>query len=205
MLRNVRDHTRDLPDTICCILLAPPFTSVGKNDVIPRLGYLDSRTGKPVHFYCAGYGGYWHQSLVPDMKDIGEHTYRDGTKIPWAFSQTLFATFVNELEASTSWKYSGGADLLMLNQDVDFSQAIVFNIDKMVDDKAVDGASQLFEAIIQFSRQHAGGAYEFSDRKGVRLLGQITVDAILSYLPPPLKQLWQTGRHYAIRNITVST
>ncbi len=68
---------------------------------MPRLGYVDDRTGENVHFYCAGYGGYWHQSFVPDMKDLGEHTYRNGTMIPWAFSQQLFARFVDELENKT--------------------------------------------------------------------------------------------------------
>jgi hypothetical protein len=138
------------------------------------------------------------------MRDLGEHTYRDGTVIPWAFSQSLFAAFVDELEEKTTWKYSGAADLLILNSTVDFSEAIVFNIEKMVADRAVDDSAELFEAIIQFARMDAGGALEFSDRKGANLLGQTAVDAILSFFPSQLRKLWQAGRHYAVRNIATA-
>ena len=67
---------------MCCILLAPPFTRVGKENIVPRVGYLDARSGSDVHFYCAGYGGYWDPSRVRDMQKLDVFTYRDGTEIP---------------------------------------------------------------------------------------------------------------------------
>src|SRR5688572_24345522 len=119
-LRHVLAHRNRRDGAACCIVLAPLFSKVGRGDVVPRIGYLDHRSGERVHFYCAGYGGYWHKGQVPDMDEIGDVKYKNGTMIPWAFSQTLFGAFVDELEHSTKWKYSGGAELILLSPQVDF-------------------------------------------------------------------------------------
>lgn len=123
-LEHVLAHSRR-GDAACCILLAPPFTKVGKDEVIPRIGYLDHRSGQHVHFYCAGYGGYWHPSIIPDMEEIGEVKYGDSTMIPWSFSQKLFGEFVDQLERTTTWHYSGDAELIFLDPDVDFSALLI--------------------------------------------------------------------------------
>lgn len=61
-----------------------------------------------IRSYC-GYG------------EFGVAKYQDGTEIPWAFSQRLFAEFVDELESETSCKYSSGSEIIELNPTIGFT------------------------------------------------------------------------------------
>ena len=95
---NVLKHRSLGYNPLCAILLAPLFTRVGEEDIIPRIGYLNDRTARNIHFYCAGYGGYWNYNTVPDMEEIGDVHYENNIVIPWAFSQSRFASFVDAME-----------------------------------------------------------------------------------------------------------
>ncbi len=205
-LQDVLNHKTREDNALCCILMAPPFTKVGKEGVVPRLGYLNDRSGNRVHFYCAGYGGYWRRSDFPDMEDLGEVRYEDGCVIPWSFSQKVFASFVDELEGHTSWRYSGEADAILLGPDVDFGDCVVYDIETMVADGAIRRASELFEAIIQYSRSPgpAKSAYGLSDREGMKLFAAEAGTAVLSFLPKPAQALWKKGKHYAVKNIALT-
>jgi hypothetical protein len=202
-LDHVLAHSRRRDGAACCILLAPPFSKVGKDEVVPRIGYLDHRSAKHVHFYCAGYGGYWHPSSVPDMEEMGDVKYDGGTMIPWAFSQKLFGEFVDQLERATTWKYSGNVELIFVGPDVDFSNALVLDVDAMVRDGGIGNSAELFEAVIRYCRMAAGNssAYDFSDQKGARELGKGAVESLLALLPTSVQGIWKKGRHYAVRNI----
>ncbi len=112
---DVSEHKQIHPEALCCLLFAPPFSKAAQEGVVPRLGYLNHRSGHDIDFYCAGYGGYWHKEGFPDMEEIGEVRYEDGTVTPWSFSQKMFASFVDELESVSSWRYSGETELLVLN------------------------------------------------------------------------------------------
>jgi hypothetical protein len=203
-VQDVLQHRSSSPTVLCCVVFAPPFTKVGKEGVVPRIGYLNDRSGRHVHFYCAGYGGYWHTNDVPDMVTIGDVRYDDGTVIPWAFSQRQFSSFVDGFEGMTKWRYSGEADLILLSPQVDFADCVTYDIEAMIADKAVRSASQLFEAIIQYARSHSKGAsaFDFSDRAGARLFADEAGAAVLECLPKPLQNLWKKGQHYAVRDIS---
>ena len=200
---HVLAHRNRKDGAACCILLAPRFTKVGQEDVIPRLGYLDHRSAEHVHFYCAGYGGYGNHQIVPDMEEIGPVKYANGVVIPWWFSQRLFGGFVDDFERATSWKYSGDAELVMLGPEVNFSQSLIFYFREMIRDGAIASSAELFEAIIQYSRGAKGNpsAYDFSDVQGSRELGKGALHAVLSVLPKPARGIWEKGRHYAVRDI----
>ena len=91
-LRHSLGHKRT---PVVGILFAPPFTEIGCEKIVPRLGYLNARTAEFIHFFCAGYGGY---HFADDAVSIGDIKYEDGTVIPWGFSQRRFADFVNEMK-----------------------------------------------------------------------------------------------------------
>jgi hypothetical protein len=182
------------------ILFAPPYTTIGSEKVVPKLGYLNTRTAAYIHFFCAGYGGY---HFADDATAVGEVTYDDGVMIPWGFSQNKFAEFVNDMEASTSWKYSGEVDLILVDPDLEFTEAIVLDIEAMVKDGTVDHPSRLFEAVIAFARARGQEAstHALSDRQGVRIFGDAAVKAILELLPTPFQGLWKRGVHYRIQSL----
>src|SRR5437867_1147511 len=134
MRRTLEQHRTD----IIGLLFAPPYTRVGKENIAPRLGYLDGRSGQHIHFFCAGYGGY---GFAEDLVPIGDMRYDNGVVIPWGFSQRKFVSFVNELEGCTSWQYSGESDLILTTPDLAFDDCILFDIDSMLKDGAVDTPS----------------------------------------------------------------
>lgn len=202
-LNHVKKHKDYEDSAMCCILIAPLFTKVGREGVVPRIGYLDYRSAKYIHFYCVGYGGYWHKSDFPDMQEIGTVKYDEGTEIPWAFSQRMFGEFIDELESETTWNYSGEAELIVMGSDVDFSQCLIFDIEAMLNDKALNNSSELFEALIKYAKASSASpsAYQFSDEKGGEQLVKATIDAVLSFIPKPAQGLWKRGKHYAVKNI----
>ncbi|HEY5745312.1 MAG TPA: hypothetical protein VIU12_04465 [Chryseolinea sp.] len=203
-LNAVRNDMKEHPSAICCILVAPNFSRLGYENIILRFGYLDYRTGEDIHFYCAGYGGYWNKGSVPDMTDIGIGKYEGGTVIPWAFSQRLFGAFVNELEEETRWKYSGGSEIIILEPGVGFSRCIVFKLDSMIADEIIKDPGELFEALIQHARTHKkiGG---FSLKNIGTISGEEIVNSVISLLPKPFENLlniWKKGKHYTLVDIS---
>lgn len=202
---KVKNHLEKKEKAICCILFAPEFSKAGFNEIISRFGYLDSRTGADIHFYCAGYGGYWSKSEVPDMQDIGVGKYEAGTRIPWAFSQQLFAEFVDQMEKETAWTYSGGTEIIVLNSKADFSNCIIFKIDTMLKDEIIMHPGELFEALIRYARSSRNTIERFSLKEVGKKSGEVIIESILSLLPKPLENLWniwKKGKHYTLVDIS---
>src|ERR1700730_12176612 len=179
-LADVLSHRQRHPEALCCILFAPPFSKPAREGVIPRLGYLNYRSAQYIDFYCAGYGGYWHQDQFPDMEVIGEVRYEDSTVIPWAFSQKVFSDFVDDLENATSWRYSRETELIVLNALAAFEDCLILDVDSMVKDDAIESASELSESLIQYSRSNAGraSAYQYSDGRAPSIFGKAVLDVL---------------------------
>lgn len=202
-LEEMRHALAEHRTEIIGVLFAPPYTNVGKENLVPRLGYLDGRSDQYIHFFCAGYGGY---DFAEDIDPIGDIRYDNGVVIPWGFSQSKFLSFVNEIEGCTSWQYSGESDLILTGPDLAFDDCILFDIQAMVKDGAIDTPSRLFEAIIRYARDKKAvcSASGFSDCKGAGLLGEAAIEGILVVLPKPIRNLWKRGLHYRTRNLTTN-
>jgi hypothetical protein len=209
-LSEIRKALGEKPVSLIGIIFAPPYTKIAAERIVPRLGYLNARTAAFLHFFCAGYGGY---RFADDAEAIDELHYDDGTVIPWGFSQTRFAEFVTEMEESTSWKYSGEVDIILIEPrfsfstrepELDFSEAIVYDIESMVKDGAIDHPSRLFEAIISFARSRgfATTATGLSNKEGTRVLGQTAAEAIIELMPVSAQRLWKRGVHYRVQDIS---
>lgn len=201
-LADISRHHEKYPEALCCILLAPTFSKLAHEAVIPRLGYLNHRTAQYIDFYCAGYGGYWRKQDFPDMEVIGDVTYEGGTVIPWAFSQAAFSNFVDELEQASQWKYSGETELIVLDAHASLEDSLVLDIAQMMADKAIERPSELFESLIRHAKmsQGRGSAYQFSDGNAPRVFATGILE-VLSEGPKAIGKMWKAGRHFAIRNL----
>jgi len=204
-LKKVREHIEQEKNALCCIVFAPNFDSISIKQIIPRLGYLDYRTSKNVHFYLVGYYGYGGEEVYyPDGKSLGQSKYSDGVEIPWYFSQRKYAEFIDEMEEKTSWKYSGGTELIILNYKADFSNAIIFRVDNMLKDGAIDNVNTLFEMLIHHSRKNKRSLKKFSLNGIGNQAGIIFGDAIIELLPKSIQsmtKIWIKGKHYSLENI----
>jgi hypothetical protein len=204
-LEYVISHIRETRNPMRGILLAPKFDKIGMDEIIPRFSYLEYRTSDKINFYCAGYGGYWNDELFPDMEKLKTFKYKDGSSIPWAFSQTEFAKFIDELESKTSWRYSGGTELIILDENADFSNAITFNIEKMITSKVLANSAELFEALIQRSRNSKNSITGFSSSSFGKHTSEAFVESLIELLPKgikPLKGIWIKGQHYFLNDLT---
>mgnify|MGYP006431350827 CR=1 FL=1 len=202
--KNVKKNIQKKGDPLCCILFAPTFDKISESDILPRLQYLNSRAGVNIDFYCVGYMGHANKSDFPDMKELGVSKYKDDKEIPWSFSQSKFSEFVDEMEKSTSWKYSGGTELVILDSHANFSNTIVFKVDKMIKDGAIDNVNELLEALIQHSRKDIKTIEKFSLNGLGEKSSEILVESIMKLLPKGLKSLsgiWTKGKYYTINSI----
>lgn len=199
-LADVLVHRERSPDSLCAVLFAPPFSKVATEGVIPRIGYLNAHSKQAIHFYCAGYGGYWTEAEVPDMTPLRAVRYDDGTVIPWAFSESVFASFVESLHEASTWRYSGETELILFNPSVSFADCIVFKVVRMLADGAIDSCGSLFEDLIEYSRKSYKSPIGFSEQKVPGLFGKAVI-AALTEGPKGLKGVLQAGRHYATTSI----
>lgn len=50
-LEEMRRTLQSKQTPVVGILFAPPYTKIASERIVPRLGYLDSRTGQFLHFF----------------------------------------------------------------------------------------------------------------------------------------------------------
>jgi len=193
------------------ILLARPDQELSRKEIIPSLDYFHHRSGENINFYCAGYGRFW--------RDDGElHTDRvpvahiEGSSWPWEFSPKAFADFVDEVERITTWKYSGGVELLLLNAsneesgyyfELDYSRVINIDIVKAKKAGAIEDVHHLFEDIFRIAHDRCAGLHvdTISDELG----GKSTVDAardiLIDLVPRGIgKRVWGAV-YFAVHNL----
>lgn len=200
-------HRKEFPNTLCCLVFAPKFDSMGAEDFIPRIAYLNERSGRYIHFYCAGYAAFLPPDAIDDREEVARVTYENGMIVPWIFSEKLFARFVDELETAIDWEYRGGMELILLDPEVDFGDCLLFHLGQMVKDGALSNAGALFEDLIRFARTDGAPRTprRFSDGKISGTMWKALVDGITEKLPKSIKDNWKSGIHYTTRDLTRTT
>jgi hypothetical protein len=133
---------------IAGIVFCKARSITGQKEVDPNLGYFGYRSGDHVNFYLAGYN--W------------ERTTESGERI-WYFNNPEFNQVRKEMEACTTWKYSGGTDLILLNArfdakgqtaSVDFGSPEVFVLERLVRTGGIESVQMFFEEIFRYCEEH---------------------------------------------------
>ncbi len=189
------------------LLFAPPDSNLGGSEITKSLNYFHHRSGDKIDFFCAGYRRYGNgKQPVVEMEVTSDSA-------PWYFNVIDFETLRKEAQKSSSWKYSGEADLILLNamkaesgQDVvlDWSSAICCDLERMKKDKAIESARRFFEDIFSFVDEYDGTdpVWDLSDQHGVIKAKSGLKRLILSVLPKPLRELYSEAKHLAVRDIS---
>ena len=141
------------------ILFARPSSDIAKREIVPNLDYFHHRSANTVHFFCAGYGAYWRPKDYPDSQVA---TSVGGTT--WHFSNSCFDRLRRDIEGVTKWRYSGGADLVLMNVQVshpspvvlDYGSAVCFRLNTMIATGVITGAEMFFEEIFRFGEDYQG-------------------------------------------------
>lgn len=189
------------------ILLAHPRSILSKSEIIGHLSYFHYRSGEAIDFFCVGYGANWPENHYPDQNSTARI---DG--VDWFFSERAFSDVINELESKTKWQFSGETELILVpakkdgnGQTVmDYSFAIVCNLEAMQKDKAFTSVRSFFEGIFRFAKKNSciNKTWGLSDQQGLRVGQSAIKEAVLSLLPRNLKVSYKKAEHYAVRDIS---
>ena len=196
LISNLREKYDDATEVPIGILIGNANNSFMEDSILKRIDYYHHRSNKNVDFYFPGYGAYWHGHYGPQT------TVCTVNGVEWLFSDKLFVEFVEELETISKWEYTGEVELLILNYRngyLDFSEVIIFWLDKMVNEGVIYSPANLFEKIFR----------KFSKAKSVNFisntltLGFITNEIIKEILiGVPIAKEFIKGRHYCTRNLS---
>lgn len=189
------------------LLFAPPESKLGSSEIIPTLEYFHHRSGDKIDFFCSGYRRYGKDKQFVVEREVTID------KSPWYFNVLDFEGLRQEVQKNSAWKYSGEADLILLNarksksgQDVvlDWSSAICCDLERMKKDKAIESTRRFFEDIFHFVEEYKGKdpVWAFSDKQGVIKAKSGLKDLILSILPKKLGELYAEAQHLVVRDIS---
>ena len=192
------------------VLFARPEHQLAKTSIIPHLEYFHHRSGNHIDFFFAGY------DIIPYLSESAEHQIKAKIgKDRWSFSNYQFNELRRRFESLTSWKYSGGVELMLTNSyydpseygaQIDFSSSIICNLDKMVAKQAIDNVEIFFEEIFRFAEKKTDDdpTWGFSDRKGVSVAGSVFRRIVLSLLPKRLGEDLEKIANFAILDLSKS-
>jgi hypothetical protein len=176
------------------LLFARPEIPFVASEIVPSLPYYHLRSGKHINFYCSGFLPDWNPSLNPDR-----------------YSNRAFEQFRFEIEGRSTWRYSGGADLLLTNARfdgqiawLDFSSAISADLIKMKADGAIHSVDSFFEAIFRYAQNQDGSdpTWGFSDQQGKRVAGSAFKSLLISLLPKGLQDDARRAFHFAVSDVS---
>jgi hypothetical protein len=176
---------------------------LAKEEIVPSLDYFHHRSGNHIDFFCAGYGRY-------DSIQGGKPVTRDDQ--PWLFSLELYDLFRQDIERRSCWRYSGEADLLLLNgrrgtdestASLDFSSTIACDLDLMLRDQAIRSVRRFFEELFRFAEtvQKPDPTWGLSDKMGAQTAVSALKRVVLSLLPKDLGADYRRAEHFAIRDV----
>ena len=198
------------------ILFTRPESVFAQEEIIPHMDYWNHRSADDTDFFCPG---YFSRNCYGDAKPI--LTVDDKQ---WFFSNHALTKFLKELESKTSWRYSGGCDLLVTNARyalrehepvemrmaafLDLDSAVVFDLEELHKDEASRGVTRLADALFESARNINESDHDpcrtFSNAQGVRIAKGALKEMLLAYLPAWIKPEARKAFHYAMKDISCS-
>jgi hypothetical protein len=188
------------------LLFAPAEVRLARDEIVPSLEYFHHRSGNNIDFFCAGYSRYGY---TPGERPVSKDDP------PWMFSLDAYHHFQEEIERLSGWRYSGEADLLLMNgfrggdgrgASLDFGSAIVCDLDRMMKDGAIHSVRRFFEDVFRFAEkaETADPTWGFSDEMASRVTGSALKRVVLSLLPKNLGDDYRRAEHFAVRDVSAA-
>lgn len=131
--------------------------ALADKEIVPSLEYFSARSGEDIHFVLGGW------------------SYEDGV---YKFSPIAFAQAVKAIEDSSTWRYSGGPELILFtarsdesetrgsgdqtvktttrSSTADLSSILRFQLQSLQGNKMFGSLDQFFEVVFRFARTYSG-------------------------------------------------
>jgi len=193
-LRKRHGYANEIP---IALLIGSADSNFMKDNILQRINDYHHGSNHRIDFYFPGYGAYWHGHCGPQT------TVCTIDKVNWLYSSKLFNDFIVNLENRTKWKYSGEAELILLNYrngEIDYSEVLIFWLDKMVNEKIISSPANLFYKIFRKFR-NSNSLEGISDSFTFGVIGEAIITEIINSVPLANKLV--KGKHYCTKNISI--
>lgn len=188
------------------LVFCRPQSRLAREEVIPHIPYFHARSAERAILFFSGFADHKteHGQLILEETD---------DRPAWWYDDYGFNALRREIEEATSWRYSGGTDLILTNAVFDreagrsslaFESAIAANLDEMKRDEVFVEAPMFFERVFQFADRCDGSdpTWGFSDRSGVKIAQSALGALVLSALPEPVRKKARGASHLAVSNLS---
>ncbi|MGB4659903.1 MAG: hypothetical protein WBI07_12025 [Mobilitalea sp.] len=196
LIKDLNKRHGDAEEVPLALLIGSANCNFMRDNILQRINDYHHGSNYGINFYLPGYGAYWYGHLGP------QETVCTINDVDWLYSSKLFNEFINELETRTRWEYSGEVELLLLsykNGTLDFSEVVIFRLDKMVAEGVISSPANLFYKIFRRFKV-VNSVHKASDQFTLKYIGEEIVKDITNTIP--LVNQLMKGRHYCTRDIS---
>ena len=223
----------ECPEVHCIpvgILIARPEHDLASKEILPSLEYFHHRSGDYINFYCVGYGRFWPdyeymrreypemvpEEIYPDYESLYddriEVAHEEGSCSPWLFSPRAFSALIRDIEGRTTWQYSGGVELLLLNATnegerhsfvLDYSRVMSVDLVKAKKHGTIESVHHLFEDIFRIARKRKPGFHvdDISDELGAKTFWNEAKSWLIDIIPSSIGKKAKSISFFAIHDI----
>lgn len=207
------------------VFFGRPESEPVSRQILPSLHYFDVRSGSHVDFFLAGYQRAVELDRVSEdgakgswlQAGVGEETAsftRVHPELDWFFSPRQFNNIRGILERKSTWRYSGGVELVLMNTRrvgntddyvFDPSQTIVMRLDELGQDGVAGSVGVLFESIFRYCEDPnlTDPISGLSDHLGLQAAGRSFKRVLLSVIPRGLGREFEKVAKWAVRDFSL--
>lgn len=183
------------------ILFCRPTTKLAKDEILPAILDYHYRSDVHTQFYFAGF----KQIATPTADSVAPRTEASAPSME--YDSKAFNELVRLIELKTSWKYSGGTDLILTNGRyndtrregyLDFSSSLALTLEFVKQKDIYPELGMFFEEIFQFSEAYTGQdpALDLSDALGKKSLVNVAKAVAFRLLPTEAKEKAEHGLQF---------
>lgn len=191
---------------IAGLVFCRPESPLAREEIFPSLAYYHFRSGPATNFYFAGFDQGTSVRSEANIK-AGE------AGISWHYSAKSFNDLRRDVERRSTWRYSGGCDLIVVGVDfgettgrahLDFSSVVTARLDEMRAEGLIPRVDVFFEQLFRFAEVFQGeqAANAFSNEHGWRLTKEALRDLLISAVPAAVQTRAKAAFHYAAKDTT---
>lgn len=196
MIQDLKEKHGNHSTVTVGILIGNANCNFMKDNILSKINQYHHRSNDNIDFYFPGYGAYWYGHCGP------QETVCVVDGVSWLYSDKLFCEFIDVLETKSKYQYSGETDLILINYingKLDFSEVMVFWLDRMQKDGIIYSPANFFETIFRMFKNNMF-VYEASDKLAIKGIGKVIINMLTKKIP--LLKLYENN-WYCVRDFSI--
>ncbi len=170
------------------------FARPKEDNILKEFEYIHYNSKEYCSIYAIGY--------TNDFTKAEDRTYRKVDAMlrqDWYFSMKVFTEFKEKLQDRIRWNYSGGAEILVLQNNpgqrnvLNFQNYVAIDVNKGIREGYIDSFENFMESLIRSSKRWVTAKEAISDIRNAKIsIKGILADTIddCKKVPAPIKLFW---------------